>query len=136
MKNATMTLEKLFDELVPMEGKADTVAGEIVRAINFIVYRNWNDGDHIGVDYGNETCNPPARFLRESCGNHIANIIDDCWGDYSDEYDKTLDNLCNAIVDYLIAHPELKETTNHSDMWDWKCANDLLYGNDDDDYDF
>lgn len=28
--------------------------------MNRISYRNWNDGDHIGVGYGRETCNPAA----------------------------------------------------------------------------
>ena len=54
---STKKLSRMFDEHVPMSGKADTVGGEIVRAISRIGYRWWNDGDHIGVGYGNETCN-------------------------------------------------------------------------------
>ena len=55
-----------FEELVPLEGKADTLAGEIVRAISRIGYRFYNDGDQVGVGYGKQTCNPrrgswPAR---------------------------------------------------------------------------
>ena len=38
-----------FEELVPLEGKADTLAGEIVRAISRIGYRIYNDGDQVGV---------------------------------------------------------------------------------------
>lgn len=63
MTKAEKRIEDLFEELVPTSGKADTVAGEIIRAIARISYRNYNDGDHIGVGYGNETCNPPARYL-------------------------------------------------------------------------
>ena len=55
--------DELFDELVPMSGKADSLAGEIIRAVSRIVYRYYNDGDIVGVGYGNETCNPAARFL-------------------------------------------------------------------------
>ena len=40
-----------FEELVPLEGKADTLAGEIVRAISRIGYRFYNDGDQVGVGY-------------------------------------------------------------------------------------
>ena len=38
-----------FEELVPLEGKADTLAGEIIRAISRIGYRFYNDGDLVGV---------------------------------------------------------------------------------------
>ena len=76
----TTTVEKklnaLFEELVPASGKADTVAGEIVRAITRIGYRNWNDGDHIGVGYGKETCNPAARYLSAKCGEAVNAAID------------------------------------------------------------
>ena len=35
----------LFEELVPAEGPCETVAGELIRAISRIGYRDWNDGD-------------------------------------------------------------------------------------------
>ena len=38
-------ISTLFDELVPVSGKADTVTGEIIRAISRIVYRNYDDGE-------------------------------------------------------------------------------------------
>ena len=68
---AEKRLNQLFDELVPARGAAKTVAGEIVRAISRIGYRNYNDGDHIGVGYGNETCNPAARYLSAKCGEAV-----------------------------------------------------------------
>ena len=46
------SLDALFEELVPGEGKAETVAGEIVRAVEHIAYRYDNDGDRIGIGYG------------------------------------------------------------------------------------
>lgn len=52
--------DKVFNEWVPDSGPAETVGGEIVRAVNKIVYRYYNDGDFIDVDYGKETCNPAA----------------------------------------------------------------------------
>lgn len=54
MTTAEQKINALFSELVPASGKADTVAGEIVRAVSRIGYRNYNDGDHIGVGYGKE----------------------------------------------------------------------------------
>ena len=37
--------EALFEALVPIQGKAPTTAGEIVRKANRLVYRYCNDGD-------------------------------------------------------------------------------------------
>ena len=110
----------LFEELVPAEGKADTVAGEIVRAVNRIAYRNSNDGDHIGVGYGKETCNPAARYLQTVGNREMRNIISDMWGCLSERlYDAAMEMLISVTLDYLDAHPELREKENTEDMWDY-----------------
>lgn len=57
-------INKLFEELVPTSGKADSLAGELVRATARIGYRFFNDGDMVNQGYGKETCNPAARFPR------------------------------------------------------------------------
>ena len=41
-------INKLFKELVPETGKADSLAGELVRAMSRIGYRFYNDGDQLG----------------------------------------------------------------------------------------
>ena len=84
MTEAETRMCELFEELVPAEGKADTVAGEIVRAINWIAYRNGNDGDRIGVGYGKETCNPPARYLQTVGSVTMRKLISDMWGMWSE----------------------------------------------------
>lgn len=55
--------ENLWNEYVPMSGTASTVGGEILRAMSRIIYRFYNDGDMVGVGYGNETCNSSDRYL-------------------------------------------------------------------------
>lgn len=60
----TNKIDALFEELVPASGKADTVAGEIIRAVCRIGYRWFNDGDMVGVGYWKETCNPARDTLR------------------------------------------------------------------------
>lgn len=121
----TTTVEKklnaLFEELVPASGKADTVAGEIVRAITHIGYRNYNDGDHIGVGYGKETCNPAARYLSAKCGEAVNAAIDAIWGDaYDERYDKGLAALEQAVLDWLEEHPELRTEENTEDTWSYR----------------
>lgn len=127
-ESAEKRINALFDELVPGSGKADAVAGEIVRATARIGYRNWNDGDHVGVGYGNETCNPAARYLMERAGSAVGEAVRNMWGIYDDStYDAAVEALEEAVLAYLEEHPELKTTANSEDMWD--------YRNDDEDVD-
>lgn len=127
-------INALFDELVPASGKADTVAGEIIRAVSRIGYRNYNDGDHIGVGYGKETCNPAARFLMEKAGGEVKDIIYDMWGIASDDrYDEMMEILENAVLKYLDAHPELKATPNTEDMWSYRNEREDIDDGDEED---
>lgn len=99
-------LEKYFSQYVPSKGKADTVGGELVRAMSRIIYRWWNDGDMIGVGYGCTTCNPSYRFIIDKIdissrklqqlydGNGYFNLS-------NDEYDEAIYRLANAVLNYL-----------------------------------
>lgn len=64
------SLEKEFEkyekELVPRSGKADTIEGEMLRAISRIVYRYYNDGDVFFYGYGKETALPSVNWLLKS----------------------------------------------------------------------
>ena len=55
-----------FDKLVPGMGNADTIEGEMLRAINRIAYRFYNDGDYFYKGYGTETAGPAHSFLINS----------------------------------------------------------------------
>ncbi len=137
MKTTEKKLGELFEELVPASGKAPTVAGEIVRAINRISYRNWNDGDHIGVGYGRETCNPAARYLGAKCGEEVASLISAIWGIENDKaYDLILGQLEAEVVKYLERNPELKAAENREDMFDYRNADEDVdtYDEDEDEY--
>ena len=99
-----------FEELVPLEGKADSLAGEIARAISRIGYRFYNDGDQVGVGYGKQTCNPPARFLASATSAAIGDLVRALW-QVTDEaaYERLLDVVTEMAMDYIDAHPELRE---------------------------
>jgi len=56
-------ISKLFDKLVPGSGPAETVEGEMVRAINRILFRYYNDGDFYFRGYGKETVSPSVKYL-------------------------------------------------------------------------
>lgn len=59
-------LDKLFKKLVPSAGKADTVEGELVRAIMRVWYRYYNDGDYFFRGYGKETAGSSATYLKNA----------------------------------------------------------------------
>lgn len=108
----------LFEELVPASGKAESMAGEIVRATARIGYRFFNDGDHVGIGYGKETCNPAARFLIRYAGRVIGDLVAKMWG-LADEgvYESILDNeLIPAVVSYIEKNPALRAVPS-VDMW-------------------
>ena len=118
--------EALFDELVPDSGFAETKAGELVRAVNRIGYRFWNDGDIIGVGYGNETCNAAARFIMENYpGTEMDDLVTAMWGLQNEKvYEYSLELLVDAMVRYVDGHPELKTEQNEYDMFDFGEAED------------
>lgn len=125
MTSAEQKINALFSELVPVSGKADTVAGEIIRAISRIGYRNYNDDDHVGVGYGKETCNPAARYLMRKAGDEVADAIADLWGlEPDDLYDKRLAEVEEKVLRYIEQHPELKATPNSEDMWDYRDSDE------------
>ena len=102
-------INKLFKELVPDTGKADSLAGELVRAMSRIGHRFYNDGDQLGIGYGKETCNPAGRFLGAKGNDKIAKLTADAWAVYSEEaYEKVLDILCGAVADYVEQNPDLR----------------------------
>ena len=144
IKTIEERLHDLFEELVPASEKADTLAGEIVRAICRLGYRNYNDGDHLGIGYGRETCNPAGRFLAKRCDDRVARCVRDAWGIRDDDlYDEALEKLEIAVLEYLDAHPELKTAPNTEDMWDCydryedvdDSEDDEYYDDDDEDWD-
>lgn len=126
--------DTMFEKYVPDSGKCDNVGGEIIRAVTRINYRNYNDGDHIGVGYGNETCNSAARYLIKYVPG-CEDIMNDLWGESSDNiYDAALRYLLEHIKQYLEEHPELFEMKNTDDMFNYAEIEDSEYDDEDDVY--
>lgn len=132
----TDKLNKLFEELVPSSGAAETVAGEIVRAAMRICYRFYNDGDLIGVDYGNETCNYAARYLMAKLPKEDGNIVAEMWGHYDeDKYENLLEKMTTAVVAYIESNPGLKTEKNTDDIQNYIEDEDTDYlDEEEDDY--
>ena len=138
----TNTVEEKFDEIfkkiVPESGMANTVIGEIFRAVARIGYRKYNDGDRFYEGYGCETCGSSATFLLDFPEYH--EII--CGMELSDDYtyDDDVDKLyMQAVRDYE-AGKYNEENHTDSRTIDSLYADDSEdeedYGEDIEDYDF
>ena len=91
--------EPLYDKLVPGQGDAETVEGEMLRAINRIIYRYYNDGDEYFRGYGIETAGPAHSFLVNA--NHPQRAaMKKIFGDGTD-YEQTIKDALDTILDYI-----------------------------------
>lgn len=143
-----MLKNKRFEELTDLhmkpEGKSDTVRGELIRAVNRIGYRFYNDGDQIGIGYGNETCNAAGRYIGKYGNVEMARALATLWDqtcpvqDSENEipdhlYEKRLNKLIEETVAYVDSDStELDEEA--TDMWDLYEKEDEKYDDWDDDY--
>lgn len=130
----TNKIDALFEELVPLSGKAENRAGEMIRAISRIGHRFYNDGDMIGIDYGKETCNPAARYLMKYGDEAVDAAFDDLhgWWMKETEYEAFLDKLAAAVLNQVESHPELRSEPTE-DMWDLYDPNEDVWEPEDDD---
>lgn len=109
--NVDSLLEDLFDEFVPAEGKTESLAAELIRAIVRLRYRWSNDGDRFNQGYGLETCASSAAFIAENTNGIIEKKVnnmaehDPSWPD--DSYEQALDNLSCSVVKYIASNLEL-----------------------------
>ena len=123
--------DELFDRYVPACGKADTIGGEILRAINRIVYRYYNDGDTIlfydGGDYN---------YLRTANEFLIANVPN--YINYSESNSDYEDVICanlKCCLDYVVNNPQVFEQPNYSDfIKDSLCEEYRVYYDDDEEW--
>lgn len=128
IENPEDALEALFQELVPASGSANTVAGELARAMMRILYRDYNDGDVFYEGYGIETCGSSVAY--------IISIIDDLYDDFQkiadrslqdDDYTKALDAICAKVCAYILSHDDVWETNeedSRSDKYDQLYSNE------------
>jgi len=129
----TKNFEDFFDALVPQSGKCDTLAGELIRAVNKIEYRWFNDGDRFFEDYGIETCGPAFQFILnnidEDSFDLFYNLFEKAALDNLDneEYDEFVAQLRSAIVNYILSHKEVfaKETKDMLDI-NWRDVEENL----------
>ena len=106
IQTSSNPIETAFDLLVPPSGRADSKAGEIVRAMMRILYRDYNDGDLFYDGYGVETCGPAVAYLCDMISelyedfDHIASL-----GLEEDDYTQAIQDIAHRIIEIICSNP-------------------------------
>lgn len=110
-----------FEVLVPQSGPADSKAGELIRAIERLRYRDYNDGDRFFSGYGLETCASAAAYLMDNGYEYeIEQIMEqELDGQF---YSGALDDLFNRITFHIKGNPSLLTEPNEDDMLEWDTS--------------
>lgn len=117
-------LEVLFEELVPSEGTAETVAGELVRAMMRVLYRDYNDGDKFYESYGIETCGSSIAYLGDMIES-VQQLIDKMYDRVhiyeadDDKYTEDLEEMATLVMNYIRENPETLDDLNEVDSRDY-----------------
>ena len=99
MTDIETKFDEIYKKIVPASGMADTVIGEIFRAVGRLGYRNWNDGDYFYEGYGCETCGSSATFLKGF--PEYRETIYEMENSKRSEYENGLDKLyAQAVADF------------------------------------
>jgi hypothetical protein len=110
----------LYEKLVPIEGKCDTVEGETLRAFSRIGYRYFNDGDKFFEGYGCETAGPAHAYLVDvsPVSTKVRGMLSasvECGGS---EYEKLINSLAEVVVEYI----ESRDSYQANDLDMFECA--------------
>ena len=129
------SFEPLRNKYVPDSGTANTKGGEILRAYDRLMYRYYNDGDMVGVDYGNETCNGSYRYLYHTLGDLCPDMPGAAFRS-EEAYLEALLQLAENVQKYLNEHQDIFEIENYTDSRE-QIPEDLdWYQEDEDDEDW
>ena len=129
----------LYDKLVKGQGKSDTVEGEILRAVNRIVYRWGNDGDYFWKGYGTETVGPAISYLVNS--SMIPQVVQSKFNAWESNNEgenygiKELEDLLAIALEYIERKDESEYSKNTEDMFDYESEYQDEEEDDYDDYD-
>tara|TARA_R110000822_G_scaffold135385_1_gene272955 strand:- start:277 stop:762 length:486 start_codon:yes stop_codon:yes gene_type:complete len=107
----------LYDKLVAGSGKSDTMEGEMLRAINRIVYRYYNDGDEYHTGYGTETAGPAHSFL-VNANTGVRSAMVRLFSDGTN-YEETIEDALEHILSHIEAKQGKYTKNTAGDMFDY-----------------
>lgn len=124
-------LTEPLSEYIPDRGKADTIGGEMTRAVERIAYRWFNDGDNVGSfdmydDYDIPSVTFAAAYILDeyssfgSLGRKLKQVVEELvYNDYTTpEYERGIVRLCQVARDIFDTSPEIFSKRNSDNMFD------------------
>ena len=134
-----------FEKLVPGMGNAGTIEGEMLRAINRIAYRFYNDGDYFYKGYGTETAGPAHSFLINSneipfkLQSVLKSIFNKIMSSPAKDEEKTYEDAIKLMFGEILDYIDSKEgnyTESKEDMFNYESEyeDEEDYDDDYDDY--
>jgi len=125
-----------FNKLVPGHGNADTIEGELLRAINKIIYRYYNDGDYFYKGYGAETAGPAVSFLMNSneLPINLQQTLTSIFNKSIDAPDKGYERLLKFALEKILDHIDSKDG-NYTESKEDMLTYDSEYEDETNDYD-
>lgn len=131
--NNCIKLIEPLSEYIPDTGKADTVGGEMTRAVNRICYRYFNDGEKLG-DFDMYDMEPndipsvtyAAAYIFDEYGSFgplgrkLKNVVEELvFRDFNDSaYERVLVRLCEAAREIYDNNPQIFSKSNSDDLFD------------------
>lgn len=133
--------DKLFsewtDKYVPACDNADTLAGEIIRAINRLVYRYYNDGDTVDRFYGSVYNHSKAcdNFLCEHVPGYetLRGFSEDVFGYQVNKRLKFIVDFLSNNVEYF-SKPNDEDCLDNAPYEDWSEEEECDWDWDDDEF--
>lgn len=122
--------DAMYERYVPACGKCNTLGGEILRAINRIIYKFYNDGDTVSRYYSSSYNHSygAEKFLYKHVPGYA--LMRNIGYDEISRFEKAACKNLKHIVDYLRNNPALFEVENHEDFLDlspkeeWPCEDE------------
>ena len=116
---------KMAYELMPSDGPAESVAGEAIRAISKIYYDCYNNGfinntsgaynylDHLMMRRQIPNLSEPLRNIQEYVNSDLCRR-----GSAIDELDENMDQMVDAVIEWIKNNPHTMAEPNPDDMLD------------------
>ena len=104
-------LAELCAKLAPTDEPAESVAGELIRAVCRIVDSFYSDYAMLGSDAGSAMCNPAARYIFEMHPEtEMIATLHAMWDlTWAPTYEKGVLRLADQTVQFVESHPELEK---------------------------
>ena len=115
-------LDHMVEMFVPMSGKCDTVAGELIRAASRLGYDFYNNGmgnnTSGAVNYLSEKGAIDSRVYDDIHGYTRGRLYNGRYGD--DRLHRAMVLCVDQTIEFILNNPELKTEPNADDMFDFE----------------